>query len=189
MQGNQGLFLKWIEQAGLARETGIDCGNCLVGIPAKCCDFFPFFPNYVVGRVLESRDAEIGERVAVAIAKGGATPLGIFAPEGFSGLCPFYRDSKCSIWSERPGVCRSYHCRSSRGEAGLRDWASIKEKMNLFEWTLAHEALWRLGFTQDEIRRGEWSEFRGSEIELYRLAAERVREIDETEVARLMGSC
>ena len=186
----------------------------------KCCTYFPFLPNFTLGALLAD-EASAG-RVQRALEKGRATPLGLFATPDFEArriekgeagfgrspdlLCPMFEAGGCTIWNHRPGVCASYFCRSAHalGPESKSDrpnsWRDIEAYLGLFEWTLAHEVLWRCGFTQDEIRKMEesrrsprfeakaaWLEFVGREEEFYRRAAVEARGVGTDEVERLMG--
>jgi hypothetical protein len=122
-------------------------------------------------------------------------------------LCPLF-DSEtrgCSIWSHRPGVCSSYVCKSSKGIEGFGAWAALEEKLNLFEWTLAHEVVWLLGFTQDETvriatqvtgnlkksgaleARATWFEHADHQEQFYRSCFEKALSVKPIEMSFLMG--
>lgn len=68
-------------------------------------------------------------------------------------LCPFFDTNvnACSVWSDRPGVCATYFCKSDRGQEGLTQWKQIEEELNTFEWKLANQVLAALGITADHI--------------------------------------
>src|SRR5262249_15505916 len=152
-------------------ETVIECSNCLMCDPQKaapkkpyspklkCCTYFPFLPNFSIGELLASGDAAVRLRWRQAADRGRVTPAGllessesklrseILGEEAFGRstelLCPFFNSASenCTIWNNRPGVCVSFHCRSSYGEAGLEFWSRMNRYLNFFEWSLAKAVL------------------------------------------------
>lgn len=221
------FFEKWWKAFELSplRETKANCASCTMVHPPqnetlrdpgpfdsnlKCCTYFPFLPNFSAGKIAGRGDVG-STKLVLAAERGFQSPLGIFSRDemapsrkGFgtdpSLRCPFLTDSEksCSIWSERPSVCASYFCVSSKGAAGLQFWSRSEELGNQIEWTVAHEALWSVGYTADETAEmlaaveardadrvaQSWLEWRGREAELYAkclefsesLTAERLRE-------------
>lgn len=156
----------------------------------KCCTYEPFLPNFSIGRILK-QETNL-KRLEEAIRKGRLTPLGLLP--GTSESQDFGRDDvircsflsggepaeaasgtavQCSIWQERPSVCRSYFCVSDRGADGQRRWKDAEEQGNRLEWTLAHEVAWDLGFTQTEIERSDWAEWSTRKFEFFEKCAER----------------
>jgi Fe-S-cluster containining protein len=160
-------------------ESSLDCGSCRGPFAAdlKCCTYFPFVPNFSIGAILHDirRDNDSAKklRLAGALAEGFVSPLGLFpslarqrrekeaGPENFGRvrelICPFFDSATlaCGIWAHRPGVCQSYFCVSQSGQAGLDAWKANEERLNVFEWTLAHEVLWQCGYTLPDVRRME----------------------------------
>jgi len=173
----------------LPRETRATCSTCVMAksdwpreardpgpfAPSlKCCTFEPFIPNFSLGRILSANPG-------IAL-DGQLTPLGLIPRRSEAGdfgreaesRCAFLTDgATCSIWQNRPSVCRSYYCVSDLGEKGQGLWREAERLGNEAEWTLAHELLWSLGFTQDEIDQRTWAEWRGRERELYLETARR----------------
>lgn len=175
----------------------------------KCCTYFPYLPNFSIGAILETGTQEQKRVLASTLQKGHATPLGLFAPPEYQALqtelgplafgrdprliCPFLL-TDCAIWEYRPGVCASHFCQSEATSL----WKDIETKINLFEWTLAHESLWRLGFTTDETRLMEnrreagcpestWYEYKNAQEELYRKAYVQASMVSPREIAHLMS--
>lgn len=183
----------------------------------KCCTFFPFLANFSIGAIVE-------ERADFLTSEGGAgfcLPLGLFASPLWSAraerwgpgafgqseelLCPyFHRQSRrCGIWEYRSGVCSSYFCKSQFGDLGFGFWNEMQTYLALFEWTLAHEALWRMGFTQDEIRAMEsvrenpratpaeienaWLEFGSHKNDFFMECRRKARQVSPEEVLELLG--
>lgn len=155
----------------------------------KCCTYLPFLPNFVIGQLL--REGRHEERLAMAAKTGRLTPLGLLPQDDVSSTaefgrdpgarCPFLGESAesgataqgvCTIWRHRPSVCRSYFCVSDEGADGQAKWARAERDGNEAEWTLAHEILWELGFTDDEIGSRTWLEWRGRENEFFLRCAE-----------------
>jgi Fe-S-cluster containining protein len=140
----------------------------------KCCTFFPFVPNFLLGAILKSnlpgRTRIENEIQKIVLGESIYSPLGLLPsityqkrfhskqPDGYGNdeslLCPHYVKSTggCGIWSERPSPCRSFYCESSYGLAGSEFWAKFEKFVSLLELTLAQEALLQLGFDSDEIK-------------------------------------
>lgn len=187
----------------------------------KCCTYFPFIPNFSLGGLFESTRDSVGLlRLREALARGRVTPLGLFPEPRFEArrielgevafgrseelLCPFYErvQGHCTIWAARPAVCFSYFCRSTYGDFGVNLRKNIEAYLNLFEWTLAHEVLWRLGFTQDDVRcmeearksllefkpRSAWGTELGFEGEFLKRCASMARMVTAEDVKELMGA-
>lgn len=139
----------------------------------KCCTFYPFLPNYVVGGILLS-DRET-ERKAQAIIKEKiirrefSLPIGLVAPvryqvafnqrdEGEFGqrwdwLCPYFNQAQgnCLIWRNRGSVCTSFYCKSSYGKKGLQFWKSLEDYLSYIEMALMEEALAYLDFSPRQV--------------------------------------
>lgn len=228
------FYQRWIEDFDLVslRETKINCAHCTMVVPPqnetlrdqgpfdpklKCCTYSPFLPNFTVGALLSRKSldpfARLGTRSLI-------TPLG-FVPKQSVDSDEFGKDLKsacgflnleagtCAIWSMRPSVCASYHCVSSAGARGLAYWQKIEELGNLIEWTLAHESLWQLGFTQDEtdemvkastfeiedvseneqsaLIRASWQEWSGRERELFARAYELAKGVSSESLRHSLG--
>lgn len=211
-----------VKPEGLTRDPGpFDPG-------LKCCTYFPFIPNFALGALLKEGGEEARLRLRVAMSQGVLLPLGLFASperealakeagvEGFGRradlLCPFFDSaaSGCSIWRHRPGVCTTYFCKSARGESGFEFWNDVETYLNLFEWTLANEVLWRLGFTEDDLEicegvmltdapdadpggerewmvRSAWAEWSGQEESFLLNCYERALQVSPNELTELLG--
>ena len=179
----------------MPRETRATCSSCLMASAEwpreardvgpfesslKCCTYEPFLPNFSVGRILGSGSATL----EALIADGRLTPLGLIPQNSNSNSgpnldsnsnfgrdaskrCAFLQEGRCSIWRDRPSVCRSYFCVSDSGSAGQAQWREAERLGNEAEWTLAHELLWEIGFTPAEVSSGTFAEWRGREKELF----------------------
>jgi Fe-S-cluster containining protein len=210
-----------VRPKGLTRDPGPFKTNL------KCCTYFPFIPNFGLGAILKdakNESSRVGEiRLATAMKNGILLPLGLFpSPEheqkiakagdkGFGQradlLCPFFDSisSGCSIWKNRPGVCATYFCKSIKGSDGLAFWKDLEDYLNFFEWTVANEALWRLGFTNDDLEKCEavmltepgeerewmiasaWSEWQGREHQLFDLCLDKAKSISKDELEEILG--
>jgi Fe-S-cluster containining protein len=174
----------------------------------KCCTYFPFIPNFSIGAQLSASTAQT-QILEQAFAQGVITPLGLFpsqeylhlkeelGPKAFGRnadlLCPFF-NGQCAIWEYRPGVCRSFYCLSRNGEY----WKQTEARLNLFEWTMAHEVLWKMGFTADETRQmsdgrysspaSTWFEYKNRVFELFERCFVIAQTIKKEEILHLMGS-
>ena len=155
----------------------------------KCCTYEPFLPNFSIGRILLMGVAHQSARamanvLAEAGAQGRMTPLGLMPRAGSEAVslefgrnpmkrCQFLSATTavCTIWRERPSVCRSYFCVSDQGSSGQALWKRAEVLGNEAEWTLAHEVLWEMGFTQDETEN--FAEWTSREPEFYMECARR----------------
>ena len=140
----------------------------------KCCTFAPFIPNYTLAKLWDQPAMQV--RIADAQRRAQLTPLGLIPLEETStdfgraekDRCAFLNEqARCSIWSERPTVCRTYFCVSDRGAAGQAKWRKIEAEGNEAEWTKANEVLFELGFTQDEIESLTWAEWVDRKAEFF----------------------
>jgi hypothetical protein len=134
---------------------------------AKCCTFYPFVPNYLVGGALK-RGGEGARRIKHLIQKREwALPIGIVAPPSYQikftekrpdefgrnhdFLCPFFDQGKCAIWKFRNSECSTYFCAHDDGEMGRTKWIAIGDKLHQAEMTLTQECLIEKGYDWEEI--------------------------------------
>lgn len=166
------------------KETLATCETCLMAKPRrkktpfyepdlKCCTYYPFLPNFVVGAILsdESRSAPgavaaIREKIKT---RHYSLPLGLVAPPNYQvpfnhrkqnefgrrpdWLCPYFQPEQqnCGIWRHRGAVCTSFYCQSSFGKKGLRYWDQISNYLTYVEMALMEEALVMLDFSPRQI--------------------------------------
>lgn len=129
----------------------------------KCCTFWPFIPNYIVGAILSESKERYGyaQRVIKELIKNKdcCLPIGIVAPSWYQVafkrnkpkvfgknkkfLCPYYQkeSNNCSIWQYRGSVCTSFYCESSYGKKGIEFWHSLENYLSYLEMSLAEEVL------------------------------------------------
>jgi Fe-S-cluster containining protein len=220
------FYSRWWKELGLTplAESKADCVRCTMVHPPhnettrdpgpfdpklKCCTYSPYVPNFSVGEILKS------ENYREAFERGLVSPLGLFPPRAESASrlgfgtdanqrCAFLsrETASCTIWASRPSVCASYFCVSSKGSSGQSFWATSEKFGNLFEWTLAHEILWRLGFNEKETEQmalaaesgdkaavdESWFEWRGRELELFRRTLDEALTISAGDIRESMGA-
>jgi hypothetical protein len=119
----------------------------------RCCTFHPTLFNFLLGRAL-ARGGDGAERVLARIAMiDGVTHLGIGPPAGWlerfdrgnafgrdvSLRCPYWvrGEYSCSIWLDRPSVCRAWHCRHDHGPEGSVAWKQLGLAVNDAEEAIA----------------------------------------------------
>ncbi|MBN2682439.1 MAG: hypothetical protein JXR58_08010 [Bacteroidales bacterium] len=167
----QNLFPEFFYKE-IKKETIATCDNCIMlegNNPiknmsfylkeTKCCTFFPFIPNYMVGLILKE-GSEYGQAAVrkliserVGISPKGISPgkkyqldFELSREKGFgqnlSLKCPFLdSDVDCSIWEARGAVCATYFCRNVCGYDGEQFWHSVKNYLSAAEQKLARYAI------------------------------------------------
>lgn len=169
------------------QETKATCSNCLKSRPGpdvaapyydarlKCCTYYPFLPNYLVGAILtEASDAgletEGSSRIRGLIRERRFTlPIGVCAPPGYQEkfnatrseafgrdpelLCPFYifKTGQCGVWRHRGHECATFFCTSSYGQRGESFWHEVRNLLHYTEMYLSQEAMLFKGFSSSEI--------------------------------------
>jgi hypothetical protein len=184
----------------------------------RCCTYHPHLPPHLVGALLLQRSKLIEERVA---AREGVTPLGLgptakYAaafnrlgrrPEAFGRereiVCPFYQDTRCTIWSQRGIACAAFHCKFDRGPLGHSVWNLIVVAFHAVDHALAKRLVAHAGLDpaacdallraplDRELEARAWGSWLGRERE-YFLDAARLAEEAQLEafpeLARLAES-
>lgn len=208
-----------VQPQGLTRDPGPFVAHL------KCCTYFPFVPNFSLGSMLQENPGVATLRLKVAAKQGLLLPTGLhasserqqlatdLAPHGFGRkselLCPFFdtQSLSCSVWSQRPGVCTSYFCKSDRGADGLKFWSDMEDYLNHFEWVLANEVFRRLGLGEDDREmckaalsieeageerdyfvRAAWSQWFDRQNEFYLEAQRCAQHITPPDLDALLGS-
>lgn len=166
------------------QETKATCDQCIMAKPhnrgkifykpdLKCCTFYPFLPNYVVGAILSGKasvSSSALEQIQQKIQnREYSLPLGLVAPPRYQvpfnqrkknefgqredWLCPYFdRENKnCGIWRHRGAVCTSFYCKSSYGMRGLRYWDELSNYLTYVEMALMEEALVMLDFSPRQV--------------------------------------
>jgi hypothetical protein len=135
----------------------------------KCCTFYPFIPNFLVGEILSTggRGSEIV--LDLIQRRQYALPLGLVAPISYQvpfnqrqetdfgnredWICPYYnRESEnCNIWQSRSSVCISFICKSSYKAKGLKFWKNLGDYLHGIEMTLMEECLVQMDFSPRQV--------------------------------------
>jgi hypothetical protein len=130
----------------------VDCKACAK--PIKCCDFQPFWANFLIGAWLE----ENGAKELPEITNAFWHPIGLIPRaeyrtrhaqtevRGEDLKCGFYQSGRCEIWSTRPGECSTYFCDSAQT---MR--APLSEEVFHTESAIAQMALAEIGLSPVEI--------------------------------------
>lgn len=166
--------IKGILNIRVPHEFLSTCGNCPMlnikrqeTVPfsksTKCCTWFPFLPNYLVGAILNDDDPLLIEgkkRILDNLINNyNVTYFGIFPSDkfqkGFSKLlikdfgrdekcrCDFFMDGKvnCSIWKYRDAVCSTWYCKPIANITGSVFWNYTKFYLANFQDYLLAEVL------------------------------------------------
>ncbi len=159
------------------QEKLATCSNCYKtkkGSPKphynpvfKCCTYYPFIPNYLVGAILMSGKQEILNNLI--LDRKYVLPIGVCAPadyqkqfrlKSFSDfgncedlVCPFYAKNigGCSIWRFRGHECATFFCASSYGQKGEGAWQNIRDYLFDVEMELSQSVMVQKGYTPREI--------------------------------------
>lgn len=196
------------------QETKATCDHCIMAKPQnrreifyepdlKCCTYYPFLPNYVVGAILSEKSlaspaalASIRQKIS---NREYSLPLGLVAPPSYQvpfnhrkknefgqredWLCPYFDREKqnCGIWRQRGAVCTSFYCKSSYGAKGLRYWDELSNYLTYVEMALMEEALVMLDFSprqiSDLLNYLNRQEATASELKSPRLPEKKAREL------------
>ncbi len=161
------FFPKVFWSSSLA-ETKATCHQCIQAPKKydhdlKCCTFWPFIPNYVVGQILLSTEEKYKEAKALIQShieqRRWNLPIGLVAPADYqvdfkknkkkifgrdeSFLCPYYsrKNNNCSLWLYRGSVCTSFFCESSYGKSGSQFWHQFENYFSYLEMGMSQEVL------------------------------------------------
>lgn len=177
------LYSKWLSKELLElpmNETKADCVNCTMACSRqagdllfhpdlKCCTYYPYVANFLVGAILEQGGEGARRMKDLILTQPTALPVGLCAPadyqrrfleagrQGFgreiSLVCPFYETTSkaCTVWSNRPGECSSFFCQSSYEEGGMGFWQSLSQHLFELENGLAQMAMIHAGFTPEQV--------------------------------------
>lgn len=165
-------------------ETKATCDSCIMAKPRnrgdifyeldlKCCTYYPFLPNYVVGAILSQETLATPSAVASLREKihkrEYSLPLGLVAPPNYQvpfnhrkknefgrredWLCPYFNHEQqnCGIWRHRGAVCTSFYCKSSYGNKGIQFWDQISNYLTYVEMALMEESMVMLDFSPRQI--------------------------------------
>jgi len=102
-----------------------DKGNDLISKGVELCLFCGFCCK---GILFDRVDLETDETELVS--QLGLTPYQKKGDHDALGLpCPYFKDSKCSVYAQRPRICRDYQCKLLRGY--LQGEISLGESIEL----------------------------------------------------------
>lgn len=178
-------FFEPILSLDYPEETIATCADCTLCrahqspyINTKCCTYYPFLANYLVGGILKNQFGFLSrgqERVSQLIAaRKGISPYGIVpttvyrqnekkhnlrkkalfvgAKEEYEALlCPYYDGGDCTIWAFRENLCVTHFCTSIGGARGKFFWKKLNDYITLAEQELSKYALLQLGWPAAEI--------------------------------------
>ncbi len=135
----------------------------------KCCTYYPFVANYLVGGALAS-DPNADHPFRILLRdRQWVLPIGVVAPPSYQKrhrekkaeefgrnadlVCPFYVSSKghCGIWQWRDSECTTYFCESSYGKMGEVFWREVAEFLFQTEMLLSQDCMLEKGFSSQEI--------------------------------------
>ncbi len=108
----------------------------------RCCTYHPAMASFLVGRAL-ARGGDGAARLRARLADpDGVSAWGIYPREGARARylavrdhafgrdsqlrCPYLGDGGCSVWPDRPGVCRTWYCKHDGGERGAHSWSRLE---------------------------------------------------------------
>lgn len=159
-----------------AMAPGRSEGKIVYREDLKCCTFYPFMPNFLIGASFKEAQAnpDLGKDLredlqAMIRQRKYSLPIGFLAPVRYQlefnqrkpqefgqredWLCPYFdsKNKNCRIWRTRSAVCSTFYCKSSYGKAGLSFWHELSEYLTYVEMAMLEEALIRLDFSPRQI--------------------------------------
>lgn len=170
----------------IPQETLATCHDCVLCQPkdstfvgTKCCTYYPFLTNYLIGGLLSDNDHTLLEgqkRVEAIIAtKRGVTPFGVLNPLNYELLdkrirdsaqrptdlwsanevsslrCPYYDKGHCSVWKYREHCCVTHFCVSVGGQEGNNFWTAFDDYLKYVEYSLSKYAMLQMGWDASQI--------------------------------------
>lgn len=143
-----------------------DCNLCQTPkspyLKAKCCNYHPVQPNFLVGALLTDEDPGLAEgrkRILEQLQCGEkVSKLGLKPDAAYSSnqnriltqdqafqtreeletqLCPYYDQGNCSVWKYREHLCVTYFCSSIGGKNGHLFWRKLDALLKTLEDQLA----------------------------------------------------
>lgn len=151
------------------------CTNCIMACgekpryneKTKCCTYYPFIPNYMVGNILLNNEVEAQKIRSYIETKKYILPIGLCVPEGYqhlqgeykslgfgkdeSLLCQFYDEGNCNIWNQRNSECLSFQCYSSYGQKGFDMWKVLGDLIYELEIYIANSMMTAHQFPEQMI--------------------------------------
>lgn len=159
-------------------ESKATCHQCIQApkkydADLKCCTFWPFIPNYVVGEILSSTEEKYKEAQKLILKHienhHWNFPMGLVAPAEYqvdfkknkkkvfgrdeAFLCPYYSkaNNNCSLWLYRGSVCTIFFCESSYGKSGHEFWQQFENYFSYLEMGLSQEVLVYKDFSPRDV--------------------------------------
>lgn len=162
-------------------ETKVNCSNCTMAysnakkitynINLKCCTYYPYLPNYLVGAILSDPTMTEAHKIIRKMieTRRYCLPIGLTPPVKYQMLfnkkkkndfgndpqllCPYYnkKNNNCNIWKYRESVCTTFICFSSYGKKGINFWEHMNDYLTYVEMALMEEALVMLDFSPRDI--------------------------------------
>jgi hypothetical protein len=135
-------------------------------LKTKCCTYIPTIPNFLAGKILESKIAAFEAYWDQADVR----PSGVGPHQGFideyrqnSSLfgrnlnwrCPYYLAEEgglCGIWQSRNARCATWFCKHLRGQISRNFWQTIDELLSAVEKILSHWCMRQLEVGSTEFR-------------------------------------
>ncbi|MBL7545910.1 MAG: hypothetical protein JNL11_18980 [Bdellovibrionaceae bacterium] len=160
------------------QETKATCDRCIQAPhkydkDLKCCTFWPFIPNYIVGEILlstEQKYKSVQELIRSHVkSHQWNLPMGLVAPSRYQFefkekkskifgqeskfLCPYYSkvNNNCSLWLYRGSVCTSFFCESSFGQSGHEFWQRFENYYSYLEMGISQEVLVYKDFSPRDV--------------------------------------
>lgn len=143
----------------------------------RCCTFEPALPNFIAGRILRDPDPalDLGRRTLRQRMQrlADVKPWGVRRSMRFEALyqnpfsvfgqavdlaCPHLQpgDLGCGIWTHRPSVCATWHCKHDRGKIGSAFWNNLDQLLREVETTVAAWCLMETGASEAALSEALW---------------------------------
>jgi len=158
----------------------------------RCCTYHPAMASFLVGRALARGGDGAAQLHARMADPDGVSAWGIYPRAGARARylavrdhafgrdpalrCPYIGEGGCSVWPDRPGVCRTWYCKHDAGGRGAHTWSRLEAAL----WQAENRLAFRL------IELGDApAENAGAEVfaDWYRWCAERIDTLTDDELA------
>ncbi len=135
----------------------------------KCCTYYPFIPNYMVGNILVNNKLKAHIVLEYINSKKFTLPVGLCTPEDYQLKyvtkkdwefgnneelqCPFYDSGDCTVWDQRSAECLSFQCYSSYGSKGLKMWKYLGDLVYEIEIHLSQKMMTAHNFPEQAVAK------------------------------------